>query len=279
MTFLEQNADRLVFVLYAALIFIPLEHILPRRKEQKLLRADLGMDIAYMLLGGLGTKLAATVFITLIVILLGAQVPEAAKSFTGAQPIWLQVIALIVIGDLYYYWAHRLFHTVPALWKFHAVHHSIEHMDWIAAHRTHPLDTAITNSGFVIIAILLDFSAAAVLIFTVQFSIHSLLKHSNVGVGWGSLRWIYVTPTFHHWHHANVKEAYDKNFAAQFPAWDILFGTALMTEKNGPPRYGVDDPVPPTFLGSLLYPFRPHQAAAPECPNTGEAALERSVSD
>ncbi|OYW48851.1 MAG: hypothetical protein B7X96_03120 [Novosphingobium sp. 17-62-8] len=152
-------------------------------------------------------------------------------------------------------WAHRLFHTVPALWKFHAVHHSIEEMDWVAAHRTHPVDTGITNSGFAIVALLFDVNATAYAIFSLQFAFHSLLKHSNVAVGWGWLRWLYVTPTFHHWHHANVAHAHDKNFAAQFPLWDRLFGTALMTESQGPARYGVDDPVPMTFLGSLIFPF------------------------
>lgn len=277
MTFVENYADRLVFLLCAALVFIPLEHVIPRIREQKRLRADLKLDLAYMLLGALATMLAASVFIMVVVGLFADLIPEAAQSFIRAQPIWLQVIVLIIFGDFYYYWAHRLFHTVPALWKFHAVHHSIEEMDWIAAHRTHPVDTAITNSGFFIIALLFDFSAAAYLVFSFQFSCHSLLKHSNAGVGWGLLRWIYVTPTFHHWHHANVQEAHDKNFAAQFPVWDILFGTAIMTEDQGPPKYGVDDPVPRTFLGSLAYPLLPERAALPE--NAKGPAFESASPD
>lgn len=281
MNFLESYADRVIFVLCAAMIFVPLEHLLPRLKQQRLLRADLKLDLAYMLLGVIATMAVATLFVTIVVSALANHIPEAARSLVSAQPIWLQVVMLIVFGDLYYYWAHRLFHTVPILWKFHAVHHSIEHMDWIAANRTHPVDTGITNSGFIILAILFDFSAAAYIIFSFQFSCHSLLKHSNIGVGWGPLRWLYVTPTFHHWHHANVQEAYDKNFSAQFPVWDILFGTAVMTENHGPPKYGVDDPVPRTFLGSLLYPLRPKKAAKalPESIKSDEPALEQAVPD
>ena len=273
MNFLENYADHLIFVLSAALIFIPLEHLLPRIKERKLLRAGLRLDVTYMLLGALATMVIAAVFVTIMVGLLINIIPEAARSFVGAQPVWLQVILLIVAGDLYYYWAHRLFHTVPALWKFHAVHHSIEHMGWAAAYRTHPIDTAITNSGFVVLAFLFDFSPAATAIFSVQFAWHSLLKHSNVAVGWGALRWLYVTPQFHHWHHANVAEAHDKNFAAQFPLWDLLFGTALMTPDRDPPRYGVDDPVPATFLGSLAYPFMPDR------PGESVPVLEPSAAD
>jgi sterol desaturase/sphingolipid hydroxylase (fatty acid hydroxylase superfamily) len=259
MTFLQNYANHLVFIFSAALLFIPLELLLPRLKEQKLLRSGLKLDVTFMLLGVVGTMLAATVFVTIMVGLLVNIVPEAAKSFVGAQPIWSQVILLIVVGDLYYYWAHRLFHTVPALWKFHAVHHSIEEMGWVAAHRTHPIDTAITNSGLAIIVVLFDFNVTAYAIFSTQFAWHSLLKHSNVAVGWGFLRWIYVTPRFHHWHHANVAEAHDKNFAAQFPLWDVLFGTALMTGDRDPPKYGVDDPVPDNFLGALAYPLKPER--------------------
>lgn len=186
---------------------------------------------------------------------------------------------LIILADLYYYWAHRLFHTVPALWKFHAVHHSIEDMDWIAAHRTHPIDTAITNSGALILAILLEFSAAAFLIFSLQFSWHSLLKHSNIKVGWGPLRWFYLTPAYHHWHHANMKAAYDKNFSGQLPLWDLLFGTAIMKETESPEKYGVDDPVPLRFVGSLLYPFRSGQNETAHDQDRTEPQLSRATAE
>ncbi len=255
MTFLENYADRLLFIISAALIFIPLERFFPRVRVQLKARPDMKLDLLYMFVSTILLMGATAIFIMIVVSALGGLVPEAAKAFASSQPIWIQVLFLIFFGDLYYYWVHRLFHTVPFLWKFHSIHHSIEHMDWIAAYRTHPIDTALTNSGVVIIAILFEFSGVALLLFGVQFSWHSLLKHANVKVGWGPLRWLLLTPTFHHWHHANEKEAYDKNFSGQLPLWDLLFGTAIMNEKNGPARYGVDDPVPKTFLGSLIYPL------------------------
>jgi len=255
MTLFENSVDRLLFLLCAAMIFVPLEQILPRLKHKKILRADLKLDLAYMLVGATLTMLVSVVFITLVVGALDDHIPAFIQSQVRSQPLWAQVIMLIILGDFYYYWMHRLFHRVPFLWKFHAVHHSIEELDWIAAYRTHPVDTAITNSGVLILALLLDVSAAALAIFSVQFSWHSLLKHSNVKVGWAPLRWVFVTPTFHHWHHANDAEAFDKNFAGQFPMWDLLFGTAIRNQSDGPAAYGVDDPVPRTFLRSLAYPF------------------------
>ena len=250
------------FVCAAALIFIPLENLFPRHKEQKQLRKYLFMDLMYTLLGGLLTMFVAIVFILFAVTMLQGLVPSVVKSFVHSLPIWLQVIVLIICGDLYYYWAHRAFHMVPFLWRFHAIHHSVEDMDWVAAHRTHPIDTGLTNSGFVIVTLLFNIHPAALAIHSLQFAWHSLLKHSNVNVSWGPLRWLYVTPTFHHWHHGNTREAWDKNFAAQFPIWDILFGTAIMKESENPEKYGVDDPVPYNFIGQLAYPFQRSDDAA-----------------
>ena len=50
------------------------------------------------------------------------------------------VAAVVALFDLAIYWAHRWSHEVPALWRFHAVHHSTEHLDWISGFRNHPLD-------------------------------------------------------------------------------------------------------------------------------------------
>lgn len=264
MTFLNGEIDRLVFLLYAALIFVPLERLLPRVRRQTWLRRNLALDLCYMIFGAMITVFLSMLFVLGVVTALGSLVPNVATEFVQAQPLWFQCVLLIILADFYYYWAHRLFHSVPVLWKFHAVHHSIEDLDWVAAHRTHPVDTAVTNSGALIIAVLLGFDAVAVVIFSLQFAWHSLLKHSNLKVSWGPLRWLYLTPTYHHWHHANSRDAYDKNFAGQFPLWDVLFGTAIMKEKEAPEAYGVDDPVPLRFLGSLIYPFRPALKAESE---------------
>ena len=56
------------------------------------------------------------------------------------------------------YWGHRLSHTVPFLWRFHAVHHSIEEMDWLAAGRLHPLDQAFTQACAILPLFLLGYS-------------------------------------------------------------------------------------------------------------------------
>lgn len=279
MNLLDAYAEHLLFLLSAAIIFLPIEHLVPRIKREKFIRENLDLDLVYMLLGAVMIMAVSGLYISLVVSVSAPLVPEKAKEFVGSAPLWAQVITLIVAADFYYYWAHRLFHKFPVLWKFHSIHHSIKHMDWIAAYRTHPIDTAITNSGAIILTILFEFNVTALIIFSAQFSWHSLLKHSNIKVGWGPMRWLYLTPTFHHWHHANVVEAYDKNFSGQLPVWDLLFGTANMEEKAGPPKYGVDDPVPTTFLSSLFYPFILQKASNANLARGLDSPEPRSVTE
>ncbi len=69
----------------------------------------------------------------------------------------------------------------------------------------------------------------------------------------GPLEWLISTPAFHHWHHTN-DEHRDQNFAAIFPIYDKVFGTAWLP-KHWPPVYGIDAKVSPTFMGQLLDPI------------------------
>jgi len=54
------------------------------------------------------------------------------------------------VNDFGAYWGHRASHHIPFLWRFHAIHHSAEHMDWLVNTRAHPVDMVFTRlSGLV----------------------------------------------------------------------------------------------------------------------------------
>lgn len=248
----------------ALIIMLPLERLLPRNRDQKVLRPHWRTDLAHALFNFLLITSVAIALAAGIITLLAPLIPAAFKAAIAAQPLWLQFIEVFVIADLYYYTMHYAAHKIPLLWRFHAVHHSIEDMDWLATHRVHPVDQILTGSATLIIPIAMGYSAEALILFSLQFSWHSLLKHSNVKVTWGPLRWIYCTPLFHHWHHSNEPGSWDKNFAGQLPLIDLVFGTANMTEHRPPEVYGVADPVPTDYVGQLAYPFR----EASRAPNT-----------
>jgi len=86
--------------------------------------------------------------------------------------------------------------------------------------------------------------------------IQGVLIHSNTSLPFGPLAYLFTTPHFHHWHHAADAEAIDKNYAANLPVLDMLFGTWIDHPGRWPQRYGVvGKPLPGKFVGQHLYPF------------------------
>ena len=236
-------------------VFIPLEFLLPRLQEKRVFRKNWQLDLCYALASGLIVSAGIVFIIVMGVLLITPILSPSVTEFIAGQPLYLQVIEIMIIADLGYYLIHRMFHENPTLWKLHAIHHSIEEMDWLAAHRVHPIDQIMTRGISLIIPYTFGFSTAAIAIFFLIFGWHSYLKHSNVNIRFGPLKWLLASPTYHHWHHANEAHAFDRNYAGQLPIFDIIFGTAIMEEKEGPKHYGTDTEIPADFVGQIMLPF------------------------
>jgi len=243
-------------LLICALIFIPFEHLFAER-PQKIFRKGLAIDLIYMLFNGFIIKAAIVLMAASVLGLAAILVPQSITQAVGGQPVWLQVAEIILISDIGVYWAHRAFHRIPALWKFHAVHHGIEELDWLGAFHSHPVDIIVTRAISLMPIFFLGFSEASIAVFSMIYFWHTLLVHSNVRVSFGPLKWLIASPQFHRWHHANQREAYDKNFAGQLPFLDMMFGTYNVTGNKVPEKYGVDDPIPSTYFGQTGYPLLP----------------------
>jgi hypothetical protein len=163
---------------------------------------------------------------------------------------------IILVADLVQYWTHRAYHEVPLLWRLHAVHHSVKSMDWMAGSRQHILELIITRSMVLAPIYVLGFSKEVIDAYIVIVGFQAVFNHANVSVRLGPLRYVLVTPNFHHWHHSQDQEALDKNYAAHFAFLDYLFGTAVKSTKLWPEHYGVlGDYVPNGFIKQLKFPF------------------------
>ena len=249
-------------ILVIALVFVPLERLTSLHPEQKVFRTHWANDLIYLLFNSILINVGLMLLTGVAMIGIRLAMPDVVGVTVRSQPIWLQAIEVIVIADCGFYAAHRAFHEVPFLWRFHAIHHSIEEMDWLAAHRVHPLDHILTRAASVLPVFALGFSEAAIVIFLLGYQCQSLLIHSNTRIGFGPLRWVLASPPFHHWHHANEPEALDKNFAAQLPFIDALGGTLFFPPQRMPARYGTDDPVPELYHQQLAYPLRTEKSPA-----------------
>ena len=260
----------------AALVFVPLERLLALRKI-RFFRDRLLLDLTHLFVNAILVGVA----VGLVAIAAFSQseslVPASWHAAIQAQPLWLQFLEVLLIADLGFYLAHRAFHRIPWLWRFHSVHHSIEHLDWIAAHRVHPMDQIVTKSASLLPVFLLGFDVAALAAFAILYQWQSLLIHANVRLDFGPARWILASPHFHHWHHANHSAAFDKNFAGQLPLWDLVFGSVYMPHGRMPDRYGTDDPVPTSYVGQLAHPFLPARKSADARTLEVSAALETSA--
>lgn len=170
-------------------------------------------------------------------------------------PLWAQGIIFFVVSDFLLYWIHRGFHR-PRLWKFHAVHHSSEELDWISAARFHPINLFLGSIAVDVVLLLAGISPN-VLVFIGPFTVvHSAFVHANLNWTLGLFKYALAGPVFHRWHHTAADRGGSRNFAPTFPILDLMFGTFYMPPRERPDRYGVADPIPASFGAQLLYPFK-----------------------
>ena len=171
-------------------------------------------------------------------------------------PLWVQALLFLVASDFMLYWLHRMFHR-GGFWKYHAIHHSSEHLEWISAARFHPVNLFIGTILVDVILLMAGISPNIMLWVGPFTTFHSAFVHANLNWTFGPFKYVLATPVFHRWHHTSLEEGGNTNFAGTFPLWDILFGTFRMPENRLPEVYGVDDQVIPTEIGGqLAYPFR-----------------------
>jgi sterol desaturase/sphingolipid hydroxylase (fatty acid hydroxylase superfamily) len=256
----------LLNLLVLAMVFVPLEQILARWPEQGLLRPGWKTDLAHFAMSHLLVQVTVLLTMAPAAIFFRWAVSPALQSRVAALPAAVQFVAILVVADLTQYAIHRAFHRVPALWRFHAIHHSSTALDWLASSRLHLVDIVVTRALSFVPIYVLGFAPGPTYAYLVFVSFETIFIHANVGVPFGPLRWVVATPQFHHWHHSAQAEAVDKNFAVHLPLIDLAFGTFHLPRGRWPERYGLADArVPEGYLAQLTFPFR-RGAASPATP-------------
>jgi sterol desaturase/sphingolipid hydroxylase (fatty acid hydroxylase superfamily) len=239
-----------VGVALLALVFVPIEKLFALR-PQRVFRPALLTDLTHFVVNNLFVTVGAIVLVAVSAIpflwLRGIDL-EAQLAPGIAIPL---AVVLAFVGN---YWGHRLTHTVPQLWRLHSVHHSIQQMDWVAAGRLHPFDSAFTQAFTILPLFVLGYDAGVFAGAAIFITLLAIFQHANVRLRFPVVRWVVPTPEWHHWHHAIDPEARDKNFG--LPLVDKLFGTAYLPKGRRPSGFGTHDPVPQTgYLRHLAYPF------------------------
>jgi len=242
--------------LVSAILFIFLEKVFPKYKEQPILRPEWSLDLFYFTFNHLMLSVLLFVGNYFVANVFGWAVSDAFQAWLQATPTWVQVIILLFCADFVLYWSHRTFHENPRLWKIHAVHHSVEHMDWMAGSRNHVIQMFVDRCLAMVPLYLLGASKEALDIYVAIAAFQAVYVHANMHIPVGPLKYIFCTPQYHHWHHSSEAPAIDTNYAVHMPFYDILFGTYHMPGEHWPTKYGTTRPIPKTFIGQLLHPFR-----------------------
>jgi sterol desaturase/sphingolipid hydroxylase (fatty acid hydroxylase superfamily) len=253
--FVRMVLGLLIGTVLLGLLFYLLERLFPEQREQRALRAGTKVDAIYWFFDFfIARRLVTAVTVIVLIGVVALKMPRA--TLLAQQPLWLQALEALLVADFCGYWSHRMMHQVPALWRLHKVHHSSEQLDWLAAARVHPLETAWNRLASLLPLFLLGFSGKITGVFGPLLAVYPVFIHCNLRWGYGWIGYVVSSPAFHRWHHSADREALNKNFSGLLPLFDFVFGTAHFPKDGKPARYGLaEEHAPVTFWGQLRWPF------------------------
>ena len=243
-------------LLGSSLIFIFIEKLFALRKDQPVFREEWQTDFHHFIVNHMVVGFVLLATNLMVHKFFGWAANDGIRGWIANLNFWVALFLLVLVADLVQYWTHRAYHETSLGWRLHAVHHSVKSMDWLAGSRQHILELLITRTLVLAPIYVFGFSKEVIDAYIIIVGFQAVFNHANVSVRLGPLRYVIVTPNFHHWHHSQDQEALDKNYAAHFAFLDYLFGTAVKSDKVWPEKYGVlGDYVPNGFLKQLKFPF------------------------
>ena len=240
-------------------ILSPLEHFFPVRRA-RLFYPGWTINLGWYVLNTATPVLLLGPPAAMIAWGVHAILPTAITGAAGALPLWARMVLAMIVGELGFYWGHRWSHELPLLWRFHAIHHSARHINFLVNTRTHPVDMVFTRLCGLALLYATGLASPvgphpALIPFLVLLvgSMWSFLIHANVRWRLGPLEEVLASPFFHHWHHT-LSDHKDHNYAAMLPVMDRLFGT-FHSPADWPAAYGTGTPMPESVTGQLVEPF------------------------
>ncbi|MGA1802885.1 sterol desaturase family protein [Rhizobium sp. HT1-10] len=246
-------------VYVAVVISISLaERLMPY--EQTWLRRDgeTFNDFAHTLLNKGGVQIVAAIGTSFpMAVATVAQPMFSPPSFLWphSAPLFLQVILGLIIAEFGLYIAHRVAHENLSLWRFHALHHSVERLWVINTGRFHFIDSLLKIALSQIPLYLLGAPLPVFLWIGAVTAFVGLLTHCNIDVRTGPLDWILSTPRLHRWHHSRLLAEGNTNYGENLVLWDQILGTYYNPPRPSSVNIGISGKVAKGFRAQLTQPF------------------------
>jgi len=241
-----------------------LEILFPWRKSQAIIRQDFWLDGFYMFFNFFIFSIAINGFYRLSVLAFsswGIMPQSLALIDLSTLPAPLSLLLFFVVLDFAQWGTHVLLHRIPALWRFHQVHHSVKEMGFAAHFRYHWMEN-ILYKPFKTLALMFLGGFEPEQAYIVHFVAITIghLNHANVKFTYGPFKYILNNPVMHLYHHAKSlpNGRFGVNFGISLSLWDYLFGFTHIPESSGtvPLGYAGDDTMPKGFWKQLWYGWR-----------------------
>ena len=256
------TALSLVLVIYGA-IFAPIERLIPWSRDWLDGGNDMSVDLMMFYSGVFWSIVAGFIVKVLLLVELLEWLEPIGHNYwpTYLHPI-IQVFLFILLKDFFRYWYHRAMHEVPFMWRWHAVHHSVERLYWLNGIRSHPLEILVQTLLFAIPLALLQPPPEVAMISVLMALSIGIFQHANIDAKLGFWEYIFSIGDNHRYHHYNTNGIGDSNYGGEFIVWDILFGTFHKPKGERPSErigIGASPQYPQTMAGLMIAPFLPDQ--------------------
>ena len=255
------TALSLVLVAYGV-IFAPIERLIPWSRQWLDGGNDLSVDLMMFYSGIFWGVVANFLKILLFVQALAWLEPYGHSLWPSELHVIAQVFLFLLLKDFFRYWYHRWLHEVPFLWRWHAVHHSVERLYWLNGIRSHPVEILGQTLLWALpLALLQPPPEVAMISILMALSI-GIFQHANIDAKLGFWEYIFSIGDNHRYHHYNTDGIGDSNYGGEFIVWDILFGTFHNPRGERPLEdigIGASPNYPQTMAGLMIAPFLPDQ--------------------
>lgn len=177
-------------------------------------------------------------------------------------PLVRHVGGVILLDYTLYLW-HGLLHRVPALWRFHAVHHIDLDLDASTALRFHFGELLASVPYRIAQVVLLGIGPATLATWQRLLFVSVLFHHSGIRLPIALERLVavfIVTPRMHGIHHSIVREEMDSNWSSGLTVWDLVHGSLRLNVPQQALEIGVAafrEPEDVTLATMIRLPFGP----------------------
>ena len=236
-----QNIKFIFFVSVFFLMFL-LEYYFPKRKWETHRMKRLGFHIVLSIFN------TVVMYIPRIFLIIPALMIVNENNLgllnTIDQSFLVEALIALLILDFAYYWWHRLSHTIPFLWRFHAVHHGDTHVDVNTSLRFHFGELVLSAVYRMILVFLIGVPISVFIFYEILLSSASHFHHSNINLPDkidDKLSKFIVSPKYHTTHHTVKKTSRDANYCSFFTIWDRIFFTYQESNDSDRLYLGLQD--------------------------------------